>query len=120
MGERDHFIAMEMASIGMEMMAEWGAAAIGERLAMLTARLAAGLRDSAEIPDARGRSPHLLCVAFPAGMPNTLIDRLAAENIHVARRLGRIRLSPHVYNDEADVDRFIAVFVRLMRSSDRA
>ena len=25
MGERDHFISMEMASIGMEMMAEWGA-----------------------------------------------------------------------------------------------
>ena len=28
MGERDHFISMEMASIGMEMMAEWGAAAV--------------------------------------------------------------------------------------------
>ena len=27
MGERDHFISMEMASIGMEMVAEWGAAA---------------------------------------------------------------------------------------------
>ena len=33
MGERDHFISMEMASIGMEMMADWGAAAIVERLA---------------------------------------------------------------------------------------
>ena len=32
MGERDHFISMEMASIGMEMMAEWGAAAIAQRL----------------------------------------------------------------------------------------
>ena len=28
MGERDHFISMEMASIGMEMVAEWGSAAI--------------------------------------------------------------------------------------------
>ena len=33
MGERDHFISMEMASIGMEMMAEWGSPAIVERLA---------------------------------------------------------------------------------------
>ena len=32
MGERDHFISMEMASIGMEMMAEWGAAAVVQRL----------------------------------------------------------------------------------------
>jgi selenocysteine lyase/cysteine desulfurase len=36
MGERDHFISMEMAAIGMEMMAEWGADAVCERLAMLT------------------------------------------------------------------------------------
>ena len=42
MGERDHFISMEMASIGMEMMAEWGAAAIAQRLAMLTERIADG------------------------------------------------------------------------------
>ena len=44
MGERDHFISMEMASIGMEMMAEWGASAIVQRLLMLTERIAAGLQ----------------------------------------------------------------------------
>ena len=42
MGERDHFISMEMASIGMEMVAEWGSAANRRRLAMLTG--AAGRR----------------------------------------------------------------------------
>ncbi len=31
MGERDHFISLEMASIGMEMMAAWGTAAIVAR-----------------------------------------------------------------------------------------
>ena len=45
MGERDHFISMEMASIGMEMMAAWGQPAIQERLQMLTDRLANGLRN---------------------------------------------------------------------------
>ena len=46
---------------------------------------------------------------FPRGMPEGLIERLAAEQVYVAARLGRMRISPHVYNDEADVDRFIAV-----------
>jgi selenocysteine lyase/cysteine desulfurase len=38
MGERDHFIGLDMAATGMEMMAGWGQAAIAERCAMLTAR----------------------------------------------------------------------------------
>ena len=43
MGERDHFISMEMASIGMEMLAEWGAPAVVQRLTMLTERIAEGV-----------------------------------------------------------------------------
>jgi selenocysteine lyase/cysteine desulfurase len=114
MGERDHFISMEMAAIGMEMMAQWGFAAIVERLAMLTARLAEGLRGSgADIPDAHVRAPHILSLAFSAGMPHDLVARLAANNVYVAPRLGRLRISPHVYNDEADVDRFVEIFRKL-------
>jgi selenocysteine lyase/cysteine desulfurase len=116
MGERDHFISMEMAAIGMEMMLEWGRAAIVERLAMLTQKLAEGLRGAGvAILDARVRAPHVLSLSFPNGMPQDLVARLAAENVYVAPRLGRLRISPHVYNDEADVDRFIEVFRKSMR-----
>ena len=115
MGERDHFVSMEMASIGMELVAEWGSAAIVERLAMLTARLADGLRSNAvTVPDAKLRAPHILSLGFQGGMPQGLTAKLAAENVHVATRLGRMRISPHVYNDENDVDRFIAAFHKLM------
>jgi selenocysteine lyase/cysteine desulfurase len=114
MGERDHFISMEMASIGMEMVAEWGSSAIVARLAMLTGRLADGLSAAdVALPQTRLRAPHVLCVSFPKGLPKGLVERLAAENIFVAPRLGRLRISPHVYNDEADVDRFIQAFRRL-------
>src|ERR1700686_539678 len=44
MGGGDHFISMEMASIGMEMMGDWGAAAVVQRLQMLTERIAEGVR----------------------------------------------------------------------------
>jgi selenocysteine lyase/cysteine desulfurase len=121
MGERDHFISMEMASIGMEMMTRWGSPAIAQRLAMLTARLADGLRGGpAEFAETRLRAPHILSLRFRDGMPNGLIKSLAAENIHVAPRLGRVRISPHVYNDEIDVDRFIEAFHRLMPSLARS
>ncbi len=111
MGERDHFVSLEMAAIGMEMMAAWGQRLIEQRLRMLTGRLAEGLRGTGvQVPDATLRAPHILSLGFPQGMPDGLIERLAAADVHVAPRLGRLRISPHVYNDEADVDRFLEAF----------
>jgi selenocysteine lyase/cysteine desulfurase len=116
MGERDHFISMEMAAIGMEMMAEWGAAAISQRLAMLTDRIAEGLHGiGVSMPGPRARAPHILSVSFRDGMPKGLVEGLASEDIYVAARLGRMRVSPHVFNDEADCDRFVAALARRLR-----
>jgi selenocysteine lyase/cysteine desulfurase len=110
MGERDHFISMEMAAIGMEMLAMWGAAAVVERLSAMTRRIAEGLAgaNNVQIPDERFRAPHILSLGFTGGMPPDLMKTLAGQQIYVAPRLGRMRISPHVYNDEADVDRFVA------------
>jgi selenocysteine lyase/cysteine desulfurase len=116
MGERDHFIGMEMAAIGMEMMAEWGNPAVTQRLTMLTERIADGLRNTGvRVPDAKFRAPHVLSLGFPGGMPAGLIEGLAGEGIYVAPRLGRMRISPHVYNDEADVDRFVTALTKRLR-----
>lgn len=114
MGERDHFITLEMAAVGMEMMAAWGNDPIVARLSMLTDRLADGLANSGvRVLDKKLRAPHLLCLYFPKGMADDLPQKLAAENVHAAPRLGRLRISPHVYNDEEDVDRFVEVFRKI-------
>ncbi len=111
MGERDHFITLEMAAVGMEMMAGWGNDAIVARLGMLTDRLADGLENTGvRVIDRKLRAPHLLCLQFPKGMADDLPQKLTAENVYAAPRLGRLRISPHVYNDEQDVDRFVDVF----------
>ena len=113
MGERDHFISMEMAAIGMEMMAEWGTDAVAERLKMLTARIAEGLgAGKVRIMDARFRAPHILSLAFAGGLPGGLVEGLAQEGVYVAPRLSRMRVSPHVFNDEEDIDRFVEALKR--------
>jgi len=116
MGERDHFISLEMASIGMEMMADWGAAAVAERLAMLTDRIADGVRDlGVGVSTRQVRAPHILSLSVDGGLPHGLVEGLASDGVYVALRLGRLRISPHVYNDEEDADRFVEVLAKRLR-----
>lgn len=113
MGERDHFISMEMASMGMELLHELGPGAVCARLLMLTERIADGVRGlPVDIPATSLRAPHILSLGFKGGMPKDLIEGLASDGVYVAPRLGRMRISPHIYNDEADVDRFVAAMRR--------
>lgn len=116
MGERDHFIGMEMALGGIEYVQSLGANAIRERIAHLTGLIAEGMKGTAVlIPDQRVRAPHVLSLGFKNGVPSGLVERLAAEKIYVAPRLGRIRISPHVYNDETDAERFVITLRKILQ-----
>jgi selenocysteine lyase/cysteine desulfurase len=97
------------------MMAAWGQAPIAAHLAMLNRRIADGVAGlPVTVPAERVRAPHVLSLGFPRGMPEGLIERLAAEQVHVASRLGRMRISPHVYNDEADADALVGSLQRML------
>ena len=67
------------------------------------------------VPEPRIRAPHILSLGFKDGMPAGLVDGLASEGVYVAERLGRMRISPHVFNDEADADRFVAALAKRLR-----
>ena len=83
---------------------------------MLTERIADGVRDIGVACRSRSlRAPHILSLGFQGGMPAGLVEGLAGEGIYVAPRLGRMRISPHVYNDEEDVDRFVAALAKRLR-----
>ena len=112
MGERDHFISLDMAAVAMEMVHAWGPAALGAYAASMTRQLAEALAEipGLEILPETVRAPHLLSVGFTSGMPTDLVKRLEASQVYAAPRLGRLRISPHVYNDAADVTRFLDVF----------
>ena len=112
MGERDHFISMEMAAVAMEMVTDWQPSELGTYAQSLTQQLAAGLADvpGLEILAEADRAPHILSVGFRAGMPPDLPRLLAEQEVFAAARLGRLRISPHIYNDATDVDRLLTVF----------
>jgi selenocysteine lyase/cysteine desulfurase len=49
-------------------------------------------------------------------MPASLVESLASDGIYVAPRLGRLRISPHVYNDEEDADRIVTALAQRLRA----
>jgi selenocysteine lyase/cysteine desulfurase len=61
------------------------------------------------------RAPHILSLGFKGGLPAGLVRELATEGIYVAARLGRLRIAPHVYNDEIDADRLVTALARRLR-----
>ena len=83
---------------------------------MLTERIAESVRGfGVGVPERHVRAPHILSLGFKDGLPAGLIEGLATEGIYVAARLGRMRVSPHVFNDEDDADRFVAALGRRLR-----
>jgi selenocysteine lyase/cysteine desulfurase len=49
---------------------------------------------------------------FADGMPAGLPERLAKERVFVSLRGDSLRVAPHLYNNDADVDRLFGVLER--------
>ena len=110
MGQCDYFITMEMAAVGMELIATWGPDRISERLSALNGRVVDAVANDYAFADSRFRAPHILSIPVQPDSAEPIAQALGSDNIHVTARLGRLRVAPHVYNDETDIDRFVAAF----------
>lgn len=116
-GERGNIHLVPMANAALEQILAWGVDAIQQSLRALTDRIAAraaGLGIAAVPPDRR--AGHYLGLRFPGGVPGGLIETLAAARVHVSVR-GRaaMRVTPHLWIDEADEARFYRVLEGAMR-----
>jgi selenocysteine lyase/cysteine desulfurase len=106
MGERSAFQLVPAANACLQQMLDWGVANISETLAAKTRDISDavapfGLHDNT--PD---RAPHYLCLSLPEGSPDNLVGQLAAQGIYVSQRGDRLRVTSHLYNDDADIERF--------------
>ena len=51
------------------------------------------------------RAGHFLGLRFAQGVPPGLLDVLAREKVYVSVRGSSVRVTPHLYNTDADVER---------------
>jgi selenocysteine lyase/cysteine desulfurase len=60
------------------------------------------------------RAGHFLGLRFAGGVPAGLAARLAQENIHVSIRGDSMRITPHLYNTDRDIERFLDTLKRAL------
>jgi selenocysteine lyase/cysteine desulfurase len=107
MGERANFALLPVARAAIAQLLDWGVANVAETLGAITGAIEARLGERGVTGEA-GRAPHFLSVRFPDGLPQGIEERLAAADVHVSLRGERMRITPHIYNDEADSERLLA------------
>jgi selenocysteine lyase/cysteine desulfurase len=108
MGEFSEFVLVPMAAAALEQVLAWGVERIARDVGLLTDRIAGEAAAlGCLVPDTTERVRHMLGVRLPGGVSPDVADRLAARGVHVSIRGDVIRVSPYLYNDEEDVQRFI-------------
>jgi len=106
MGERSNFALLPVAGAAIEQLIAWGVENIAETLGAITGRIEAALAAHGVVA-LPGRAPHFLSVRYPEGLPDDIEARLAAADVHVSLRGDSMRITPHLYNHDADIDRLV-------------
>ena len=109
MGEKSNPPLLMGASAACAFLLEFGVDAIARTLAARTQAIA-DAADGLGLTSAPigTRAPHFLALEFPGGVPEGLTERLAAAQVHVSLRGSSLRVTPHLYNTDADTDALIA------------
>ena len=110
-GQRGNFHLLPMAAAALETLLGWGVENIQATLAARTDRIAMRAAElGIEAVPRHLRAGHYLGLKFPQGVPADLSAKLAAERIYISQRgRGGLRVTPHLWVNDGDVDRFIAV-----------
>ena len=110
MGEKSNPALLLGASAALRMLDAWGIANIAETLTARSERLAekAAALGFTALP-VPARAGHFLALGHTNGLPASLPERLAAEQVFVSLRGQSLRVTPHLYSDDEDIDQLIAV-----------
>lgn len=117
-GERAHFTLIQGAIAALRQLLAWEVSSIQLTLGLLTGQIAARAETLGltALP-AHQRAGHFLGVTFGTAVPTGLLEALEHSNVYISVRGKSMRITPHLYNNEADIERLFSVLTRLMEHS---
>ncbi len=102
-GERSHFQLMPLAVEALKQINQWRVEAIADYTQSLTNLLAQELELLDFKPQHADERSHITGIEFKTEVPQQLLKKLKDEKIFISVRGRSIRVSPHLYNTEADI-----------------
>ena len=112
-GERSNFVLLPMAIQALRQILDWGVENISETIGDLTDFVETEAKKRGiEAVAAQSRARHMIGLKIGSAAPEDLAARLAGERVFVSVRGDSVRVSPHLYNTEADVERLFEVLER--------
>jgi selenocysteine lyase/cysteine desulfurase len=113
-GERSNFLLVPMGAAALRQLLAWNVESIQETLRELTRRAARGAEAlGLEVAPEEHRSGHLVGLRRRGGYEPAVLARLAASKVYVSVRGDNLRVSPHLHNTAADVDRLLEALASL-------
>ena len=118
MGESSNLILSPIAAAALRQILDWGVENIAETLRAKTDAIAERAKEIGfVVPPRHARAPHLIGISKPGGFGKGLLNLLAREKVYVSVRGESIRIAPHLYTAEKDIERFFSALQKAIRAS---
>jgi selenocysteine lyase/cysteine desulfurase len=117
-GEVSNFALLPATLAALEQTLSWGVDTIQATLRQLTDAIAGGARAlGLGVAQPAHRAGHMIGLRLGGRDPQILAATLAEARVYVSVRGDSVRVSPHVYNDRGDVERFLDVLAGALAGS---
>ena len=115
MGERANFHLLPMAAAALTQILEWGVPNIAETLGSMTEEMTSFAAELGLTYLPKSERPnHYLSLGFPSGIPDTLLSDLAKAGVYLSRRGDSIRVTPHLFNNDADIEHLFVTMCKIL------
>jgi selenocysteine lyase/cysteine desulfurase len=114
-GAVSNFILSPIAAAALEQILKWGVENIAETLRAKTDVIAARAEElGLLVAQRRCRAPHMIGITKPGGFSRELPSLLAEEKVYVSVRGPSVRVAPHLYNNDAEIERLFVALKKVM------
>jgi selenocysteine lyase/cysteine desulfurase len=106
-GQRSHFETTPMAIAALRQLLDWEVPRVAATLRRTTGRIQEAVGAMGLTLTSRDRGPHMLGVRLPAPARQRVAAALTRANVFAGVRGSSLRVSPHLWTTDEDVDRLV-------------